>query len=49
VNWLDMYDCDDSCADDWLNDFCDVIDSLSPDSSNSHSFVSHRPCLTNSC
>ena len=46
MNWLDMYDCDDSCADDWLNDFCDVIDSLSPNSSTSPSFVTHTLDLT---
>jgi len=43
-----MYTCDDSCADGFIEndifneiDSCDEIDSLSPNSSDSPSFVTH--------
>jgi len=44
VNCPDVYDCNDSCANDSLeNEFCDVIDSLFPHSSDSPSSVPHTP------
>jgi len=44
VNWLDVYICDDLCDDGLIeNNLCDEIGSLSPDSSNSLSFVAHAP------
>jgi len=44
VNWLDVYGCDDSCADGLLeNDLCDAIDSLYYDSSYSSFFITHTP------
>jgi len=42
VNWLDMYTCDDSCADGLIENItCDGIDSFSFYSSYSPSFVTH--------
>ena len=44
VNWLDVYACDDSYANGLIeDDICNEIDSLSLDSSESPSCVSHTP------
>ena len=46
VSWLNVYTCDDSCADGLIDNdvcdeinFCDEINSLSPDSSDPSSFA----------